>query len=76
MDVPYSTYYKPMGDLPYVSSEQGELIIHTELIYELPSISVLYPGSEEGDGLIIYHGLIISTIRYLKRIRIRKTDQN
>ncbi len=30
----YSTYYKPMGDLPYVSSEQGGLIIHTELIYE------------------------------------------
>ncbi len=21
--VPYSTYYKPMGDLPYISSEQG-----------------------------------------------------
>ncbi len=30
----YSTYYKPMGDLPYTSSEQGGLtcIIHTELI--------------------------------------------
>ncbi len=25
-----------MGDLPYISSEQGRLIIHTELIYELP----------------------------------------
>ncbi len=24
----------PMGDLPYISSEQGGLIIHTELIYE------------------------------------------
>ncbi len=23
-----------MGDLPYISSEQGGLIIHTELIYE------------------------------------------
>ncbi len=33
-DVPYSTYYKPTGDLPYVSSEQGGLIIRTELIYE------------------------------------------
>ncbi len=32
--IPYSTYYKPMGDLPYISSEQGEPIIHTELIYE------------------------------------------
>ncbi len=43
MHVPYSTYYKPMGDLPYNSSEQrGGLIIHTELIYELPKIIVLY----------------------------------
>ncbi len=32
--VPYSTFYKPMGDLPYISSEQGGLIIHNELIYE------------------------------------------
>ncbi len=32
-----------MGDLPYISSEQGGLIIHTELIYEyIPYISVLY----------------------------------
>ncbi len=23
MSIPYSTYYKPMGDLPYSSSEQG-----------------------------------------------------
>ncbi len=36
--VPHSTYYKPMGDLPYISSEQGGLIIHTELKYELPYI--------------------------------------
>ncbi len=29
----YSTYYyKPMGDLPYISSEQGGLIIRTKLI--------------------------------------------
>ncbi len=32
--VPYSAYYKPMGDLPYISSEQGVLIIRTKLIYE------------------------------------------
>ncbi len=32
--VPYSTYYKPMGDLPYISSEQGGLIISSEFIYE------------------------------------------
>ncbi len=37
------TYYKPMGDLPYISSEQGGgFIICTVLIYELPYISVLY----------------------------------
>ncbi len=30
----HSMYYKPMGDLPYISSEQGGLIMHTELIYE------------------------------------------
>ncbi len=34
LHVLYSTYYKPMGDLPYVSSEQGGLIIRTEVIYE------------------------------------------
>ncbi len=38
---PYGTYYKHMGDLPYISCEQVGLIIRTELIYELPSISVL-----------------------------------
>ncbi len=33
--LPYITYYKPMGNLPYISSEQGGgLIIRTELIYE------------------------------------------
>ncbi len=33
--VPYNTYYEPMGDLPYISPEQGGgLRIHTELIYE------------------------------------------
>ncbi len=35
----YSTYYKPMGDLPCISSEQGGLIIRTE---NIPYISVLY----------------------------------
>ncbi len=31
--LPYNTYYKPMGDLPYISSEQGSgLIIHHGLI--------------------------------------------
>ncbi len=40
MYIPYSTYYKPMGDLSYISSEQG-------------------------GGLIIHHGLIIRTIRYM-----------
>ncbi len=39
--VPYITYYKPMGDIPYISSEQGGLIIHHGLImritiYKLP----------------------------------------
>ncbi len=34
--VPYSTYYKPMGDLPYISSEQGSgLIIHHGLIMRI-----------------------------------------
>ncbi len=51
--VQYSTYYKlkPMGDLPYISSEQGELIIRTELIYELPRPIPIQ--AEEGGGLII-----------------------
>ncbi len=44
---PYSTYYKPMGDLPYISSEQGGLIIRTELIYVYTLyISVLYKNFE------------------------------
>ncbi len=34
--VPYSTYYKPMGDLPYISSEQGGgLIIHHGFIMRI-----------------------------------------
>ncbi len=34
--IPYSTYYKPMGDLSYISSEQGGgLIIHHGLIMRI-----------------------------------------
>ncbi len=34
--LPYSTYYKPMGDLSYISSEQGGgLIIHHGLIMRI-----------------------------------------
>ncbi len=34
--IPYITYYKPMGDLPYISSEQGGgLIIHQGLIMQI-----------------------------------------
>ncbi len=40
--LPCSAYYKPMGDLSYISSEQGGRIIRTDLIYEFPYISVLY----------------------------------
>ncbi len=55
-----TTYYKPMGDLPYISSEQrGGLIIHTELIYEYTikrPIPIYKNRAEEGGGLIIHHG--------------------
>ncbi len=63
--VHYSTYYKlkPMDDL---SSEQGGLIIRTELIYEYTTIQASYTYtrtlSRRGGGLIIHHGLIIRTI--------------
>ncbi len=41
--IPYSMYFKPMGDLPYISSEQGGIIVRTELIYKYTIyISVLY----------------------------------
>ncbi len=65
--LPYSTYYKPMGDLPYISSEQGGgLMICTELIceyniYKCP-IPIQELRAEEGGGLIIHHGMIIRTI--------------
>ncbi len=59
-------YYKPMGDLPYISSQQGGvLVICTWLIYEFTRpIPIQELHAEEGGGLIIiYHGLIIRTIR-------------
>ncbi len=31
--IPYSTYYKPMGDLPYISSEQGCRVYNTYWAY-------------------------------------------
>ncbi len=38
--VRYSTYYKPIGDLLYISSEQGGgLIIRQKLIYEYTTYS-------------------------------------
>ncbi len=61
-----------MGDLPYISSEQGGgLILRTELTYEyIPyymcptCIPIQKLRAKEGGGLIIHHGLIIRTIRY------------
>ncbi len=59
-------YYKPMGDLRYIGSEQGVLIIRTELIYECTiyrrPIPIQELQAEEVGGLIIHHGLIIHTI--------------
>ncbi len=54
-EVPYhSTYYKPIGDLPYIRSEQGGLIICTELIYEYTISKLPIPiqklQAEEGVG--------------------------
>ncbi len=69
MHLPYSMYYKPMGDLPYISSEQGGgLIIRT---YEFPihvhvykrPIPIQELRAEEWDGLI--H--VIRTMRYSPR---------
>ncbi len=59
----YSAYYKHMGDLPYISSEQkGGLIIHTKriILYRVP----IQELQTEAGGFIIHHGLIIRTIRY------------
>ncbi len=38
----YSTYFKPMGHLPYISSEQGVGIYVLSLYTNIPYISVLY----------------------------------
>ncbi len=46
VSLPYSMYYKPMGDLPYISSEQGGFIIRTELIYELSYKRPIIPIQE------------------------------
>ncbi len=50
-----------MSDLPYISSEQSELIICTELIIEYTIIQASYTEirAKRGGGLIIHHGLII-----------------
>ncbi len=58
-----------MGDLSYISSEQGGgLIIHQGLIMRITIYKRPKPiqelRAEEGGGLIIHHGLIIRTIRY------------
>ncbi len=51
--IPYSTYYKPVGDLPYISSEQGwgGLIIRTELIYEYTIVLYLFKNFELKRGV-------------------------
>ncbi len=54
--IPYSTYYKPMGDLHYISSEQGGLIIHHGLIMRSTTINkhpipIHELRAEEGVGL-------------------------
>ncbi len=65
-NVPYSMYYKPMGDLPYISSEQwGGLIIHTEFIYEYTIYKRPIPNFELKRGWAYnHHRLIIRTIEY------------
>ncbi len=61
------TYYKPMGNLFYINSEQGALLIRTEHIYEYTiykhPIPIQELRAEEGGGLTIHHGLTIRTIR-------------
>ncbi len=50
LHVPYSTYYKPMGDLPYISSEQeGGLIMRITICKRPIPIQELW--AEEGVGL-------------------------
>ncbi len=57
--MPYSTYYKSMGDRPYISSEQGGLTNYNTYlayiwitIYKHP-IPIQDLQAEEGGGLII-----------------------
>ncbi len=47
--IPYCAYYKPTGDLAYISSEQGVglIIMRSWLIYEYTYISVLYLPIQE-----------------------------
>ncbi len=60
LHVLYSTYYKPMGDLPYISSEQGDgLIIHHGLMMRITIYKRPIPIRAEEGG-----GLMIRTIRY------------
>ncbi len=40
-----------MGDLPYISSELGGLIIRTELIYEYTSVLYLYKNFDLKRGV-------------------------
>ncbi len=61
---PYSTYYKPMGDLPYISSEQGGWAYNTSWAYNANYQSVYKNFELKRGGLIIHNGLIIRTIRY------------
>ncbi len=56
--VPWTTYYKPMSHILYISSEQGGGLIM--LIYEY-TILYLYLYFE-GGGLVIHHGLIIRSL--------------
>ncbi len=47
--LPYTMYYKPIGYLPYISSEQGGGLIM--LIYELPKLPTCTCIQELGVGL-------------------------
>ncbi len=50
--VPYSTYCKPMGDLPFISSEQGGgLIIRMVSLYTYISVLYLFKNFELKRGV-------------------------
>ncbi len=58
-----------MGDVHYISSEQGGgLIIRTKLIYEYTiykrPVPIQERRAEEGGGPIVHRGVIIRTIWY------------